>query len=123
MHQIRMQYPDRLALRPAALKRRIVRLLDAGLLPYRRPSGRPRLQSVNEAVEMYRRQRDAIRRCKLEQVNWNAIALECIPAYAKIRTKPRRRDEPKRLRDTVHARLRRKRRKSEPLNGESPPEP
>jgi hypothetical protein len=113
VQQIRTRYPDRLALRPAALRKRIVRLLNAGLLPHRRPSGRHRLQRVNEAVEMYRQQRDAIRRGKLEQVNWNAIAIECIPGYAKM-TAPRRRDELKRLRDAVHARSRRKRRNGEP---------
>jgi hypothetical protein len=114
IQQIRTHYPDRLALRPAALKKRIVRLLDAGLLPHRRPSGRPRLQRVNEAVEMYRRQKDAIRRGKLKQVNWNAIALKCIPGYAKIKIEARRRDELKRLRDAVHARSRRKRPNGEP---------
>lgn len=111
VQQIRTHYPDRLTLRPAAVRRRIVRLIDIGLLPFSRPSGRPRLQKVNNAVEMYRRHIEAVRRGDLKRVNWNAIALECIPGFAKIRTEPSRRDELKRLRDAVHARLRRKRRK------------
>jgi hypothetical protein len=50
IQQVRTHYPDRLALGPAALKKRIVRLLDARLLPHRRPSGRPRLQSEHPIV-------------------------------------------------------------------------
>jgi hypothetical protein len=114
VQQVHQQYADRLAVRPKAIRNRIVRLIDIALLPHRRPSGRPRLQSVNKAVDMYRRQPEAVRRGKLAQVNWNVIALQCVPGYAKIRTEARRRDELKRLRDAVHARLQRKRRHGEP---------
>jgi hypothetical protein len=114
VQRVREQYADRLAVRPKSMRNRIVHLIDIGLLAYRHPSGRPRLQPVNKAVEMYRRQTQAVKRGELKRVNWNAIALKCIPAYAKISTEPRRRDELKRLRDAVHARLRRKRRNGEP---------
>ena len=97
------KFPKRVLYRPHALRNRVIRLIDASLGPHR-PAGRPKLQRVTRATEMYRQQLAEVKAGARKEVNWQAIAIECIPGFEKIRSDYRRTVEVKRLRDAVHAR-------------------
>lgn len=107
--KVQVHHSDRLALRPKALKKRIIRLIDAGLPPYRRPAGRPKLNRITTATQMYERQKAEVKAGTRKATSWHAIAQECIPKFSEIKTDYRRMVALKRLRDAVHARRGRKR--------------
>ena len=107
--ELKARYPDRLTRRPRAFKARLMRLIDHQLPPYPRAGGRPRSALITRAAEMYKTQRQAVLEGKQRGVNWNTIALECITGYRQFRSDVHRRDVLNKLRNSVYARLRRKR--------------
>jgi hypothetical protein len=109
IEQLRANYPDRIAHRPRAFKARLMRLIDHGLPPYSKPGGRPQSPPIIRAVELFKAQRQAVAEEKQRGVNWQRIALECIPGYRKFRSNAHRRGVLNKLRNSVYARSKRKR--------------
>lgn len=107
--ELQASYADRINHRPTAFKRRLLSLLDHGLPPYAKPGGRPKSVPITRAVELFKAQRRAVAEGKQKGVNWSKIALECIHDYRKIRSEVHRRDVLNKLRNSVYARLKRKR--------------
>src|SRR2546426_223496 len=99
------KYAQRLKLRPHALKRRVISLINHHLPPYPRPTGRPRSNRVTKATEMYLKQQAEIASGNREEVNWMVIALECIAGFGKIQNRYRRERELTKLRNSVHVRV------------------
>jgi hypothetical protein len=101
-------YPDRIAHRPMAFKRRLLSLIDHGLPPYPKPGGRPPKATVTRATDLFRAQTREVEQGKRKTVNWHLIASDCVSGYGKIRSLDYRRAVVARLRNSVYARLKRK---------------
>ena len=104
VQKVERLFPDRLARRPKPLKKRLLRLIDVGLPPFRRPPGRPKSDRITRAAEIFVAQRNR------GTIDWQLIAQECSPGYAHIKSEYRRRVVLDRLRNAVYARLERTKR-------------
>jgi hypothetical protein len=99
--RLRTEYPNRIALRPKPFKKRVLRLVNAGLPPYRRPGGRPKMDRVTRATGMFREAR-----LLNAYVDWQQIAMTCIKGFSAM-SEWRRRRELDRLRNSVYVRIKR----------------
>ena len=107
--ELKARYPNRARHRPKAFKARVLHLVARQLPPFSQPTGRPRDARITRAVELFKaqgRQRNTEERTRID---WKAIALECIPGFAKIRSDYCRRAALGNLRNSVYARVDRKR--------------
>jgi hypothetical protein len=102
-------YPDRIARRPKPFKDRLMRLIEHGLPPYPQRGGRPPKASITRATALFRAQTRDVEEGKRKSVNWHLIAAECVSGYAKIHSPDHRHAVVGRFRNSVYARLNRKR--------------
>lgn len=87
-------------------KRRVLAMVAKRLPPFRKSPGRPRLRYVTLAAKAYEVQVEEVKDCRRKKIDWRKIALDCEPTFGSIRSDNKRRAVLKRLRDAVHARMR-----------------
>ena len=122
------KYPQRIQRRPKPLKMRVLALLRRHLPPYPGPLGRPQESRISKALRMYEDQQDrrgAAQEGNRKKTDWLPIAAACIPSFAKIHSRDRRRAEVVRLRNAAYARLKRQKRKkaTDVCQPDKPPSP
>jgi hypothetical protein len=100
---IQRKYPALMTKRARPTKQLILSWLNRKLPPFPRRPGRPEKEEVTKALKMLAQQKREIRQHLRKRVDWNEIAEACIPGWADMRDRRRRRERG-RLRNSVGVR-------------------
>jgi hypothetical protein len=100
---IQRRYPALMTKRARPTKQLILSWLNRKLPPFPRRPGRPEKEEVTKAAKMLTEQKREIRQHRRKLVDWDEIAAACIPGWADMRDRRRKRERG-RLRNSVGVR-------------------
>jgi hypothetical protein len=97
---VQRRYPALMKKRARPTKQLILSLLNRKLPPFPRRPGRPPKEEVTNAAKMLAQQKREIRLHNRKRIDWDDIATACIPGWADMRDRQRKRERA-RLRNSV----------------------
>lgn len=116
-------YPERMRLRPAVLKKRVMELVRHIMPPHPKRTGKPMSPRVTDACRLLAEQDREMAQGRRHKRDWLVIAKKCIPGFERIRSIKSRSDAIRRLQNAVSQRLARQRQAHKRRNASSQQQP